>query len=401
MTSNSDCDIPVRRISPRGKHCFFGYYDMPAADAAGRHLCHQVRFRDRFPTPDDTAVLGWIPLPKTADDPPGELPFESLAETHAWNFQQGSMLQWLDSEHDTCIYNFFEHGQFGAYRHNVRTGARRRLPLPVANVSRDGTKALCINMARMFSFRPGYGYEEAPDPFAEVAAPQDDGVFLMDLATGNSHLLISLAEAVDFLKRCGINIAGHKVLVNHITFNPSSSRYMFLVRSSAPTPAGGWDTYLLTADTAGGGLRHHSVWGRASHYYWRNDDQLLIYAKMNATDKCELGIISDSADARQLINLAFFDHDGHCSYSRDLRWLLYDSYPDRDERRALEIYSPERGEGRVLGRFQSEAHARIGVDLRCDLHPRWMPDNRSLTFDSIHEGYRGLYWADLRTIMGQ
>jgi hypothetical protein len=48
-------------------------------------------------------------------------------------------------------------------------------------------------------------------------------------------------------------------------------------------------------------------------------------------------------------------------------------------------------------RFRSEACTRDAVDLRCDLHPRWMPGGLSVTFDSIHEGHRGVYWADLRS----
>ncbi|MBU4200019.1 MAG: hypothetical protein KKG09_05710 [Verrucomicrobia bacterium] len=400
MSDTADLVVPVRRISSRGEHCFFGYYDIPAADAAGRHLCHRVRFRDRFPTPDDAAILGWMPLPHCADDPQTEIPFECFAETRAWNFQQGAMLQWLSSEPDTCLYNIFEGGQFGACRHNVRTGTRRRFPLPVANVSQDGTKALGINMARLFDFRPGYGYEDAPDPFTDVAAPNDDGIFLMDLITGDVRLSVSLAEIVDFLEKSGEKIAGHKVLVNHVTFNPSATRYLFLLRTFPKAPGAAWATFLLTADTAGGGLRNHPVWGLASHYHWRDDDGMLFYANATGADGLELMLISDGTDERRIIDRSFFRQDGHCSYSRDRRWILYDSYPDQDTMRPLQIYSLDRGEGFTLGRFRSESTTSKTTDLRCDLHPRWMPDDLSITFDSIHEGYRGVYWVDLRAIVG-
>lgn len=394
--------VPVRRISPGRGHHFFGYYDIPAADATGRHLCHQVRFRDRFPMPDDVAVLGWMPLPHSAEAPKGEIPFEGFAETRAWNFQQGAMLQWLPSEQDTCIYNIFEGGQFGACLHNVHTGTRRLLTLPVANVSEDGKSALCINMARLYSFRPGYGYEELPDPFADLAAPDEDGVFLMDLATGNTRLIVSLAEVVDFLEHSGEKVAGHKVLINHITFNPSASRYLLLLRTFPKVPGSDLTTFLLTADSAGGGLRNHPVWGIASHYHWRDDDGMLFYAKAENGDRLDLVLISDGTDERQIIDRSFFRRDGHCSYSRDRRRILYDSYPDSstpDYLRALQIYRLDRGEGLTLGRFRSELRTRENEDLRCDLHPRWMPDGLSVTFDSIHEGYRGVYWADLRKIV--
>ena len=402
MPGTEDVIVPVLRISPKAEHCFFGYYDIPSADAAGRHLCHRVPFRDRLPTPEDAAALGWVALPQAAQGAKDEPRFQAFAETRAWNFQQGAMLQWLASAPDTCIYNVFANGQFGACVHNVRTGAQRRLPLPVANVSRDGTKALCINMARVYAFRPGYGYEEAPDPFSGVAAPGKDGVFFMDLTTGDTRLILSLAETVNFLEQSGERVGGRRVVINHITFNPGASRFLFLLRTFPKNPGDPWITYLLTADSTGGALRHHPVAGMASHYHWRDDDGMLVYARPADGGRPELVLISDRSDVRQAIDRSFFLADGHCSYSPDKKWILYDSYPDdatSDCLRDLRVFSFERHEGITLARFRAEPHTKETVDLRCDLHPRWMPDGRSISFDSIHEGFRGVYWADLREVV--
>lgn len=62
MPESLNMPAPVRRLSPGHGHYFFGYYDIPAADAAGRHLAHRVAFRDRLPAPGDTAQLGWLPF---------------------------------------------------------------------------------------------------------------------------------------------------------------------------------------------------------------------------------------------------------------------------------------------------------------------------------------------------
>jgi Tol biopolymer transport system component len=117
-------------------------------------------------------------------------------------------------------------------------------------------------------------------------------------------------------------------------------------------------------------------------------------------------VINDRTGERTVVDAGFFPNDGHCSYSPDGRLILYDSYPGAstpDHLRWLGVYSLDRGTGCTLGRFRSEPLFRqkptgldkSNVDLRCDLHPRWMPDGQSITFDSIHEGYRGVYWMNL------
>lgn len=396
MPETVDVSAPLCRLSPCDGQFFFGYYDLPAADASGRHLCHQVAFRDRFPTPTDKAELGWLQLPVEGDNCPRV--FHPFASTLAWNFQQGSMLQWLPTP-DTCLYNTFTDGHFGCCIHNVVSGTQRHLPLPVANVAQDGSRALCVNMPRIFDFRPGYGCEELPDANAAVPAPGDDGVSLLDTSTGDHRLLLSIAEIVDFLAAEGEDIIGRKVVINHITFNPSANRYLFLLRSMDKWP---WITWLLTADTNGGGLRHHNAFGSASHYHWRNDREMLFYMRVNP-EKLELLLVDDETDERTLIDTGYFLSDGHCSYSPGGRWLLYDSYPDgstADQLRSLYLYSLDQKRGFTLGRFRSATYTPETVDLRCDLHPRWMPDGKSITFDSIHEGFRAVYWMDVSGIVG-
>ncbi len=406
MPEMADLGAPLRRITPGRGQFFFGYYDVPAVDAAGRHLYHEVAFRDHFPTPTDLATIGYVSLPSpwTAD---AALPCTPFAATPAWNFQQGAMLQWLGGQPDTCLYNTFVDGHFATCLHNVVSGARRVLPLAVANVARDGSRALCINLSRVYDFRPGYGYEEIPDPYADQPAPDDDGVSLMDLASGRHRQILSYAQLADFLNREGVLCESRKLVVNHITFNPSGARFMFLLRTFVTAPGQPWLTLLLTAAPDGSDLRLHPTWDMASHYHWRNDDELLVWTFTGPEKKGALVVLNDRTGTRTALAAEFFRADGHCSYSPDGRWILYDSYPDSstpDHQRWLGVYSLERGRGYTLGRFRSEPTTRqtpsgsdrSQVDLRCDLHPRWLPDGQSITFDSIHEGYRGVYWMDLR-----
>ena len=86
--------LPVERITNGPKHHFFGYFDKYPWDRSGRRLlAHQTSFVARR-CPRRKAVIGVIE----------NKVFTPVAETDAWCWQQGSMLQWL-SDDDKIIFN--------------------------------------------------------------------------------------------------------------------------------------------------------------------------------------------------------------------------------------------------------------------------------------------------------
>lgn len=384
MQPVTDLRLPIHRLTPAGEHFFFGYYDNPAWDAREQHhLCQRVGFWDRLPTAEDIATLGMIRLEDNT--------FIPLAETDAWNFQQGAMLQWHPAAPgDEVIFNRFVDGRFAGVIKNVHTGAERVLSQPVANVDPTGHHALGVNFSRMFDFRPGYGYANLADPFADVRAPEDDGVYLIDLATGESRLLVSLAAIA---RRHPVETAERKVMVNHLTFNTDGTRCILLARVFPDAAHEWWATALITADLTGK-LYTLRDYGYASHYHWRDPEHLLIYS--DAGGPWELYLLKDGTQQAEAIDPTFFTGDGHCSYSPDRKWLLYDSYPI-DGYRYLYIYNLETRHGITLGGFYSDP--QIDGDIRCDLHPRWSRTGTAISFDSIHEGYRGVYWMDVSFVL--
>ncbi len=66
--------------------------------------------------------------------------------------------------------------------------------------------------------------------------------------------------------------------------------------------------------------------------------------------------------------------------------------------RLLEFLSKhEREDPRYdLGSFYTDP--QLGKPNRCDLHPRWSPDARSVCIDSIHEGERQMYLVDVSSL---
>lgn len=383
------------RVSAAEVNTFFAYYDVAAFDAkSGRHLAHRPPFRDRLPTAADEVELGYFVLG-------GDGAFRPFARTRAWNFQQGAMLQWLGDGSGRVFYNEVEPDgkTYRGVLHDIDSGKRTYTDRALANVSRDGRWGVAIDFDRMHDFRPGYGYAAQDDVRAEVPHPADDGVWICDLRTGTSKLVLSL-KALHERVRSLSPLMEQKLLINHITYNPSASRFVFLVRNfPAPGPRvkgqSAWRTTVLTAARDGSDVRVLVPAGYASHYHWRDDRTIVFHSDGPAGP--QLYEITDEATPKfTAIDAEFFKKDGHCSYSADGRWMLYDSYPDAAKKQHLYLYDLKKRRGYELGAFA--ALPVPVVDIRCDLHPRWLADGR-ISFDSTHEGYRGLYLFDPRALM--
>ena len=106
----------------------------------------------------------------------------------------------------------------------------------------------------------------------------------------------------------------------------------------------------------------------------------------------------DKTHNAELINKELFKQDGHCSFSPDKKYFLYDCYWDAEGYRPLCLYDVEKDECITLGAYYSNPELEPN-DIRCDLHSRWNRDGSMITFDSIHEGRRGIYCMDLKTIL--
>lgn len=377
--------LAMVRVSEPGGHCFFGYYDIPAVSAeSGACLCHRVPFIDRRPAAGDVAEVGYCERRGN-----GWGAFRRIGETRTWNFQQGSMLQWLGADHRRIFWNDSE-GESGAVGkvYSVMEGSVRLLDRPLATVSRDGRRGLSISFGRLSAFRPGYGYIAVADPCADELEPEADGVWLVDVETGNSELVLSLSEIGRCMRGYGY-AGGSKLLLNHITLNPSGTRFLALVRYFQNSGPRRWVTFAFTARWDGSDFRPLFLPGHVSHYWWNDDDCLTIW--------CDgpQGIQLYTVDTREFpakmetIDTEFFCADGHCSISPDGRNLLYDSYPKTDGLRHLYLYDLNARSGALVGQFRNLAVA--DRELRCDLHPRWNPDSSGFTFDSGHEGFRAVY----------
>lgn len=198
------------------KHHFFGYYDIQTWDSTGRYvLALESDFDDRFPDAGDTAVVGMVEWETRR--------FHPLTRTRSWNLQQGCMLHWLPAAPDRkIIYNDREGDRFVSVVMDVFSGEKRVLSRPVAGLANDGRKAFSLNYARMRQCRRVVAYAGVDDPNIDVPHPDDDGLFLLDLETGESELLVSFAQAFEL--NPDPDLRHRSMWFNHTTVNTDDTR---------------------------------------------------------------------------------------------------------------------------------------------------------------------------------
>ena len=382
---------PVERVTPAdGNQYFFGYFDKSPWDPAGRRLlAHKATICNRQPRHGDIAELGVID---------GGV-YTPVAESRAWCWQQGCMLQWLDQ--DTIIYNDLEDDHFVARTLNLVTGAKRTLHRPIYCLSPDRRHAISLDFARLDRERPGYGYAGVWTPLLEKGWPDDDGLWLMDLEADTSTLSVSLARICRDYPGLGSDQAPS--WFNHILISPDSKRFAFFHRWRRFGPWGNGVlshiTHMFTANLDGSGLYPLNLQDMSSHYVWVDNTHIINFSRRFA-DGDRYHLFTDQTDEVKTIGAKWFENsgDGHCTYSLDGRWMLTDTYPlsRYGSHRLLLLYDIPNDRAYEVGRFYADP-AYI-TPARCDLHPRLSADKRLICFDSIHEGFRGIYLMDVSAL---
>ena len=99
---------------------------------------------------------------------------------------------------------------------------------------------------------------------------------MMDMETGKHQLVVSLAQLASYEPDDRMRGAHH--LVNHLQFNPSGGRFLFLHRWTNQDGRGFW-TRLYTVNPDGTDLKLIIDTAMVSHFDWRDDDMILAWTR--------------------------------------------------------------------------------------------------------------------------
>jgi hypothetical protein len=371
---------PVRITDNNKEHLFASYYGITSFDRTERYVTVlETDIKFKLPEETEPATLGLVDLTTNR--------FIPLTQTRAWNFQQGCMAHWLATSPDSLIiFNDFREGKYVSVIMNVHTRKEIKIiPHPVSAVSPSGKEALSLNFSRLRLTRPDYGYGGGgQDAKEDIQLPPDDGLFIVDLETGESRLLVSLEQVKDLIPPLA---EGSIAWFNHTLFSRKGSKIFWLSRQMDNNTR---ITTSLTVNRDGTDLRRcfPDNWA-GSHFDWLNDDELMITANWEGKQYAHVLFTVGKQDYKRLGN-GLLDYDGHGTFSPDQRWMVTDSYPSGGMREQ-KIYLMDMKTEAVLPLGRYVQPPEFTGFWRCDIHCRWSPSGKMIGFNSTHTGSRQVY----------
>ena len=369
----------IIRVSPDDEYeYFYGYYDKSPWDSDDRYMiCVRVQQAYKSVAPKEP---GTVCLVDTAENNR----LIEIGTTHSWNVQQSCMAQWLGPDYKShIIYNDFRNGAYCSVIFNVDNMKEEKvLPIPVYDVSRDGTLALSLDFNRLHRMRPGYGYSNMPDKTKGILCPDECCIWKMEVPSGKTTELYKYTDFASFEPDGTMNGAEHKV--NHLMISPNGKRFMVLHRWF---DKGRKHTRLVTASTNGSDMYNLSDDVFVSHCFWKNDNEILSFLRKKDTGDHYYLMRDKTHDYKMY--WPELNTDGHCSYSPDGKYIITDTYPNRKRIASVFLCTEDDNKSRRIARVFSPF--KYDNDCRCDLHPRWNRESNKICIDSVHEGKRGLY----------
>ncbi len=399
FAQSQDSLPPVRAITQGPLHHWFGYYDKLEFDPTNRYvLSNEVAFEHRTPTADDVIRVGMV---DTQDNDK----WIRLGDSRAWGWQQGCMLQWRPNSASEVVWNDRQDDQHVCRVLDVKTRELRTLPRPIYALSGDGKWAITADFSRIQRMRPGYGYVGLDDPCSKERAPEDSGVWKMDMDTGESKLIFSLADAAS-IDHYGKPLHDKWNYFNHLLVSPDSSRFIVLHRWRESTgdgpdaePTGRFTTRMFTVGMDGSERYILDPSGNTSHFIWRDNQHICAWTKPEGK-RDAFYVFRDKTNEVEVVGEGVMTENGHNTYvpNTDNEWILNDTYPSKENRNQNPyLYHVPSGRREWLGHFHSPPE--YTGEWRCDTHPRNSNDGKSVVIDSAQTGSRQLHLIDISEIV--
>lgn len=420
--------VPVYRVTDGRRPTIHRFFDSNPISPSGRYLAlTEFPFDDRLPQPGDKASVVVTDLATG-----GEVYRRATA---AWDTQVGAQVQWGAGDH-ALHFNLMDETRWRPFgvAVDIMSDTERALEGTIYHVSPDGRFSLSPDLIKITLAQAGYGVHVPRELIARNrGAPEDDGIFITDLATGRSRLLISLRmllKAIGPLFAYGDHTVG-EWLSFHTKWNHDGRRIMFIMRwFSSNLRRRRSQNWLITLSPDGSDIRvaiPPDVWGDGHHPNWypTSDDIVMnlpsrqdlmgrllrLIGKVGRRTGIPVGghgiplhFRAFHHDGSGLVSLSQEKGSGHPTIHPKGKHLLSDAYLSEpvafgDGSVPIRLIELASGRSRVAVRIDTRPRfAGAHQELRIDPHPVWDRDGRHLVFNGSVDGVRSVFIADFAGI---
>lgn len=364
-------------LSDDKNESFFGYYDKSPVNSSGKYIIFHETDGINTQTSSDPEKSLKIMIYDIEDRK-----YDPIAETSAYNWQQGSKMMWLDE--NRFIFNDFNGSDYGSKIYDNQSKEFTLIDFPVYDCYKDEF-ALSLNFSRLNSTDKDYGYKNIKNKTG-MNDLKNDGIYLVDLKNNSSKLLIDFETIIGLHPNESMKNAQH--CFNHIMISPNGKSFIFIHRWYQ---AGKRHDSLILSNITGTEIKVLADNDMVSHFCWYAEENIVGYMRDKGFGNSFYKINTFSGKIELLSDKLKTFGDGHPSFFGNK--MLFDSYPDRSRMQHIYIYDITKDEIEETGSFFSSL--KFYGETRCDLHPRWSSDGKKIFIDSTHEGKRKLYQITL------
>ncbi len=373
-------ELKIEQVTFGTKHHFFGYIGQCRTvpwSAGNRYILGlEIDTIDRMPRPEEGATVILIDTLKNNR-------ILRVDRTCAWNPQQGTMFYWNPLKPDT---------QFFFNDRDVKTGKvftvlfdlakRKRVfeyrfnDTPVGNggVAANGEAFLALNYGRLARLRLVTGYPGALDWSRHECAPDNDGIFVVDIKSGEKRLLVSYGQLARRLEQRMGTLETRGLFINHTLWNRETDRVYFFVRAGWSGQGGRRLNTPCSIHADGTGLTLHKMhvgghpeWAEHSLLIGRQGKKQIFYD------------VDTQAVVGQLGTPEIFPNpEGDISLSPSGEWFV-NGYK-KGQKNFYAVY--RRSDGAFVRSRGLDKGAYSG-DIRIDPAPRWNRTNDAILVPGI------------------
>lgn len=403
---------------------FFGYYNYDTLNYnQTRLLAHRIPFCHTTIDKTDIAEVGYYEI---ADGS-----WHKVAETDSFNWDQGSMLQWLPGRgnENKIVFNVSRNGHLCSKICDIETLEIKDIDWSIYGLTPDGKKSIALEMERSYWCR-AYHYNSVANLEHDGLIDASDGIFEIDLESNTRKRIIAIQDIVAMDSTPEFSNMKH--WLEHIMISPDGTKFVFLHRFAYPDNVFRYITRMFIANIDGSNLQVVPGWQnyRWSHFGWNGNNAFAIYAykslpllslytksttiisekKQKLTYRHILNKVlhlvskilpqclkkllkgRDSfyqyycSDDNGLfkecstLNQKVFDIDGHESFTNDGRYMITDSYPDSKGYRRLIIFDTQSKKAKIVAKYLEGR--KCDTETRVDLHPKLCINNDFVVIDS-------------------